>query len=909
MPPRRAAPVVSPARSTRSTNRGREDDAEYEGFEGENIASARILSKPMSKTSKAGNSIGFKDTSINIAAAFRAAQTGHLPPPSSLLPPQQPTNSYNNPMSSNSHSASTQLKSPHAMSPAEQLAQSARALSPVRFFLRPADEDGDEVNSFSSLATPNTSTSFSTNGDGDSYDYHQEEEFVKQARQTQNIKTKAHISASDIRKRRLKASEGDLPYRPAEEDNISLASDDSGGEGEGIVKSGALQGRANTRGKRVERGEGYLGMGLGIQPKRRKSRKSGTGTDDESEEGTPGPNRRWTPADSLYRHSPTPAQLLRALSPKPPERNSTGLSTLGTYQPRRRPSNLRVILTNILHGTVIGLQFIVELSIHLVCRFIISPARLLYGFSKKLICRLRGNWWKWIGFMFGLSLALRSLDNTWRSRGFFIAPKAPPATINELSGRLTSLESATATLSDLLRVFSESDRDIQKSAVLLNDKVQNIEHAVITERKKANAMKDEWTNEKGRILTDFNIFRKQIELLTSQVDRYPASVSSDMPDTRRMVALEKEISELKGRMGRVEQSVQAVLDDGRLVSVLERVLPPYMPVRKDERGELHVEPIFWAEMKKVMLGKGEIETIVKRLIGEAGNTTKKEKQPALTIDEKKVEEWMDKAFDKRVHQSHWVSKDLFTDMLNKKLQEFNQELHVRRQSSPSTVTIKSSKGDDLTSFFNSLIDTALLKYSKDTLARTDYALFTAGARVIPHLTSDTLTLRTASSLGKWAWGSKDVQGRPPATALHPDISVGSCWPFRGQEGSLGVMLVDRIVIGDVTIEHAPKDLAVDVTTAPRTIKVLGLVDYDAGKDKLADYWATVMNDSVSEEDKDYLPLGSFTYDPSAQSHIQTFPVPPDVVDLGISVGVVVFKIESNWGGDFTCLYRIRVHSQ
>lgn len=57
---------------------------------------------------------------------------------------------------------------------------------------------------------------------------------------------------------------------------------------------------------------------------------------------------------------------------------------------------------------------------------------------------------------------------------------------------------------------------------------------------------------------------------------------------------------------------------------------------------------------------------------------------------------------------------------------------------------------------------------------------------------------------------------------------------------------------------------------------------------------------------DSLRLGSFTYDPTAASHIQTFPVNPMIADLGIDMGVVIFRIESNWGGDFTCLYRVSI---
>jgi SUN domain-containing protein 1/2 len=55
---------------------------------------------------------------------------------------------------------------------------------------------------------------------------------------------------------------------------------------------------------------------------------------------------------------------------------------------------------------------------------------------------------------------------------------------------------------------------------------------------------------------------------------------------------------------------------------------------------------------------------------------------------------------------------------------------------------------------------------------------------------------------------------------------------------------------------------------------------------------------------DYLLLSTFTYDPALPNHIQTFPVDSAIQALGIDMGIVVFKFASNWGGDFTCLYRV-----
>ena len=59
---------------------------------------------------------------------------------------------------------------------------------------------------------------------------------------------------------------------------------------------------------------------------------------------------------------------------------------------------------------------------------------------------------------------------------------------------------------------------------------------------------------------------------------------------------------------------------------------------------------------------------------------------------------------------------------------------------------------------------------------------------------------------------------------------------------------------------------------------------------------------------DHLLLASFAYDPSLPSHIQTFPVSPEIVDLGVNVGIVIFRVDGNWGGAFTCVYRVKLGS-
>jgi SUN domain-containing protein 1/2 len=145
---------------------------------------------------------------------------------------------------------------------------------------------------------------------------------------------------------------------------------------------------------------------------------------------------------------------------------------------------------------------------------------------------------------------------------------------------------------------------------------------------------------------------------------------------------------------------------------------------------------------------------------------------------------------------------------------------AKKGSTP--ISVKSHKGDDLTSALQELIDAALLRYSKDTIARPDYALYTSGGRVIPSITSDTLVLSSPGMFGRKILGKKPVEGYSPAHALMPDNTVGVCWPFKGSEGQLGILLNRRVVVGDLTVEHASSELAMDISTAPRSVDVVSL---------------------------------------------------------------------------------------
>lgn len=839
--------------------------------------------------------ISLKDTSVNIAAAFHAAQTGHG---------LASTVSDGDTKTRNDAASKTSDRPQRARSPAEQIASTARALSPVRFFLRPAEnghsEDVGDYNSFSSMGSEMRT--------GDvSYDYRREEDFVRQAQAaTRSFAKEPRKSDS---KRRTKAEE-DMPYRPSDE-HYEIDSDDSHGEGEGLVKGGALEARAGSRGQRRNRGEGYLGMGLGLQQRSRtKSTAQGTieGSDiDDAAEGSEGSSGSGSasPAMEVMRHqtpfrldnlseslrkSPTPAQLLRAISPRV-QRPSPAPG----YIPRQRQSSrLRAMITHALQGVAMLLRWIVDVAVSVCERGISQPSRsVLYMISKSLRS-LQRNWWKWVLSIMVLSIALRVLRLPQSHIAWNNASEPTTVPVDEMVSRLAVVER-------LLSSQTASSPGASRGARLDASLEAALEHRLsVLERR---------SKESGQIANDdthlkIDQLRSDLADLIRRLDHNDRLLAQYTDSGSKIAGFTEDLRALETRVEHVENGLTEVLDSERLSMALERLLPARMPIKVNPRGTIDVDPAFWTEIKKAFVSRTEVGELLKESLLGSSVASKDE---GLRLNQ--LDAWGERFWAEKASASALLSKHDFMKLLDSELATLRNEMRSKprssvRQQTSSQITLKTSKGEDVTSVVQELIDAALTKYSKDTIARPDFALFTAGGRVVPSITSDTLVLRSASRANKLLFGSRDVEGRSPATALHPDNAVGECWPFKGNQGQLGVLLARRVIVTDVTVEHAAKELALDVSTAPKDIEVWAVIEGSEHQAKVADYHRSR---DLGEVPSDRLLLAEIVYDPDSASPIQTTPIPAEIIDLGIDVGIVIFKVTSNWGADLTCLYRVRVH--
>lgn len=195
------------------------------------------------------------------------------------------------------------------------------------------------------------------------------------------------------------------------------------------------------------------------------------------------------------------------------------------------------------------------------------------------------------------------------------------------------------------------------------------------------------------------------------------------------------------------------------------------------------------------------------------------------------------------------------------------------------------------------------------VGRPDFALLSAGARVIPAWTTPTLQLTSRSWLSSLFHSPRF--GNPPEVALQPDLHNGNCWPFAGQAGQLAISLARTISIQEVAIEHIPEHLSFDVSSAPMDMKLWGIEE-----GPLPSTWPSLKSEGRSDtNDPPKLPRGTsslliahFRYDIAASNPIQVFPVLPDVDALQIHFKSVVLQIKNNWGNlDYTCLYGVHIH--
>ncbi len=84
--------------------------------------------------------------------------------------------------------------------------------------------------------------------------------------------------------------------------------------------------------------------------------------------------------------------------------------------------------------------------------------------------------------------------------------------------------------------------------------------------------------------------------------------------------------------------------------------------------------------------------------------------------------------------------------------------------------------------------------------------------------------------------------------LSPGNAAGECLPLNGSTGHVDIRLRHKVIVQAVTVEHLPRSLAFDISSAPKDMGVAGFVD------------APYLSEHLEERLPRALQLGSFQYD-------------------------------------------------
>ncbi|GJJ72117.1 hypothetical protein EMPS_04474 [Entomortierella parvispora] len=468
-------------------------------------------------------------------------------------------------------------------------------------------------------------------------------------------------------------------------------------------------------------------------------------------------------------------------------------------------------------------------------------------------------------------------------------------------------------------------------------------------------------------------------------------------------------------------SLKKYIADGRwielkVLEVFRDQIPRYLVVSKDpESGKLSIPASFWDSARELFMTSDQVQKTIDDKLSRLGMESSHdasdgtESNPSkwgwgskASKDSKKVTRsmsWDEFLNENRIPISNYVdgrativSRTVFLNMVKTEATQIWKSLeknvvallekqgklkgrapfhHGGAGGNPSTGVFdhNTELSDVERDLVNSLIDEALEKYSADVLAKPDYALYSAGGRIIPRLTSPNyhhvVKPTLFGRLGARFLFPLPRREKPAEKAIEPDIHAGECWAMEGHEGQLAVRLARKIVVTEVTIEHADPSVLLDSGSAAREIEVWSLTTdadsaptsplhpsstvKDKSKDNSADQDILGETPSVAPTASEAKEFGSWwregapwpgarllttiVYDASAGvsnnrtphssgnvgdietelkadlKHAktrQTFSIPLSK-QTEPSQGIV-FRIKSNWGNPaYTCVYRVRVH--
>ncbi|KAI0373843.1 hypothetical protein BV20DRAFT_937317 [Pilatotrama ljubarskyi] len=210
---------------------------------------------------------------------------------------------------------------------------------------------------------------------------------------------------------------------------------------------------------------------------------------------------------------------------------------------------------------------------------------------------------------------------------------------------------------------------------------------------------------------------------------------------------------------------------------------------------------------------------------------------------------------------------------------------------------------DIPPHFVDYIDEAVQRALRARILPRDYAIAADGGMIIPELSTFPLPDSMSSTL--------PISAR---IILRDNLDGGRCWQSHSTRGQVGIALPHPIIPSRISVDHVPAEAADDILQAPRNIRLWGALDGDVNEERYGRFMAEYSHSRTPSylgppltAGYTFVALANLTYDIHSTSFVQTFALNEELLAYRIAFGVFVIEILDNWGSDYTCLYRIRVH--
>ena len=408
--------------------------------------------------------------------------------------------------------------------------------------------------------------------------------------------------------------------------------------------------------------------------------------------------------------------------------------------------------------------------------------------------------------------------------------------------------------------------------------------------------------------------------------------------------------ELLSRIGTVESEVgkvqKASVIQDETIKQLQDELPEFVVIRRNKvSGELEVSDQFWNALEARIIDlRKEIDIGRKNVVWDTFLQNNKARLEALISSE--VSAQAGGVVDKVLENYQYISKDEFTDLFKQNIDMYlrNVDGRIKRRlddavKSASAIAHRVAMDHMKQIPLDQMDAIAQLNIARNieiTLKAVNHFSAYLGAVTEPYLTSPTQvkSLSFTQRVKKYIRShiTFQLEDLAPAAVLFSWEEPGDCWCSAASEmgkAQVGVLMPHRIYPSKLTVEHVPKQGTLDPASAPKWLEVWVEVNDDEKRLAVAQARNQLLDTSFypysSDASSSPLPggtacstmpvspgfvcVGKFIYNVNAVNHIQTFDLDIDLQELGVSVKKAVVRVTENWGQDWTCLYRLRMHGE